>query len=218
MARSAIGRIGLAAGIVSLLATSPAATQPPSPKARTQSGVVVGQAESGLSVFRGVPYAAPPVGPLRWRPPQPHAAWKGERVAAAFGLDCVQTPFPGDSTPSIHTQSEDCLTLNVWSPEGAKAAPVMVWIHGGGFTNGLGSSPVFAGAALARAGVVVVTLNYRLGRFGFFAHPALSAEKPDEPKGNYGFMDQIAALQWVRANIAAFGGDPNQVTVFGESA
>ena len=219
MARAKVGRIGLAAASVVLLAAASATAQAPAPKATTRDGVVVGEAAPGLSIFRGIPYAAPPVGPLRWRPPQPHPGWKGERPARTFGFDCVQTPFPGDSTPSIHTQSEDCLALNVWRPEGAKGgAPVMVWIHGGGFTNGLGSSPVFDGAALARAGVVVVTFNYRLGRFGFFAHPALTADRPDEPKGNYGFMDQIAALRWVQANIAGFGGDPARVTVFGESA
>jgi len=190
------------------------------PTIQTASGAVTGELSGDVQVYRGIPYAAPPVGALRWRPPQPPAPWTGRRDATTFGFDCVQTLFPGDSTPSIHTQSEDCLTLNIWRHTAPTAGPVpvMVWIHGGGYTNGIGTSPMFDGAALARAGVIVVTLNYRLGRFGFFAHPALTADRPDEPKGNYGFMDQIAALKWVQANIAAFGGDPAKVTVFGESA
>lgn len=221
MARRTLGQVG-ASLAAALLIAGPAAAVPPlkiSPQVATKAGPVVGSWEDDLLVFRGVPYAAPPVGPLRWRPPQPHAIWKAPRDAKVFGYDCVQTPFVGDGTPSIHTQSEDCLTLNIWQPSASKTPlPVMVWIHGGGYTNGIGTSPVFDGVALARAGVVVVTLNYRLGRFGFFAHPALTADHPDEPKGNYGFMDQIAALQWVRENIGRFGGDPAKVTIFGESA
>ncbi len=169
-------------------------------------------------ILQGLPYAAPPVGPLRWRPPQAPAGWSGVRDASAYGDDCVQKRAGWDSTQSKLPVSEDCLTLNVWAPADAKGLPVMVWIHGGGFTMGSGSQPLFDGAKLARRGVVIVTLNYRLGRFGFFAHPALTAEGAGAPLGNYGLMDQVAALQWVKANIATFGGDPAKVTIFGESA
>lgn len=187
------------------------------PVADTQSGVVAGVMEAGLSVFRGVPYAAAPVGDLRWRPPQPPAAWEGVRDASAFGSACLQS---GDAWPpwaGTGAESEDCLTLNVWTPEGAEGLPVMVWIHGGGWTAGSGGLAAYDGAALARRGVIVVTLNYRLGPLGFLAHPELSAEGGGA-SGNYGLMDQIAALEWVQGNIAAFGGDPARVTIFGQSA
>jgi len=180
---------------------------------------LVGRTKDGVSAFRGVRYAAPPVGELRWRPPQPVTASPGERDAAQYGPDCLQIGLPAMIDPgSGLPTSEDCLYLNVWAPAGAAKRPVMVWIHGGGFTIGSAGKLESDGAALARRGVVVVSLNYRLGRFGFFAHPALTREHPDEPQGNYGFMDQIAALKWVQRNIAAFGGDPGAVTVFGESA
>ena len=186
-------------------------------KAVVDSGPIEGRAAGGVAAFRGVPYAAAPVGELRWRPPQPIPAWTAPRDASRFGSDCVQHPLPTFIDPgSGQPMSEDCLYLNVWAPAQAKGKPVMVWIHGGGFTVGSGAMAVADGAALARQGVVVVTLNYRLGRFGFFAHPALA--RPGEPTGNYAIMDQIAALQWVKRNIAAFGGDPANVTVFGESA
>lgn len=187
-------------------------------EAGVQGGALRGYVEGGVRIFKGVPYAQAPVGDLRWRPPQPAKAWTGVREAQAFGPDCMQNRVGWDDTQTKLPVSEDCLTLNVWTPKDAPKAPVMVWIHGGGYVMGSGSQPVFDGAALARRGVVVVTFNYRLGRFGFFAHPALDAEHPDEPKANYAFMDQIAALAWVKANIAALGGDPNRVTIFGQSA
>src|SRR5208282_4473213 len=175
-----------------------------------------------VRVYRGIPFAAPPVGDLRWKPPQPAASWQGVRQATQFGNACSQPPFPsnslyGNSTPPI---SEDCLYLNIWTP--AKSAddhiPVMVWIHGGGFVHGTGAAFGYDGENLARKGAVVVTINYRLGIFGFFALPELDAESPQHVSGDYAFMDQIAALQWVQRNIAAFGGDPGRVTIFGESA
>lgn len=187
---------------------------------RTVSGAVSGVTADGLSAWKGVPFAAPPVGGLRWRPPQPAAAWQGVRSAERAGPACPQ-PARGEAggigAPAL--QSEDCLTLNIYAPAGASNLPVMVWIHGGAFRLGHGAAPVYDGAALARQGVVVVTLNYRLGLLGFFAHPALTAAAPPgEPLGNYGLMDQLAALKWVQANIGAFGGDPRNVTAFGESA
>jgi len=185
-----------------------------------EAGAIEGRALDGVRAFRGIPYAAAPLAALRWRPPQPVTAWSGTRAAVSFGNDCLQHPLPTSIDPgSGLPMSEDCLYLNVWAPAGSKARrPVMVWIHGGGFTIGSGALAATDGAALTRQGVVVVTLNYRLGRFGFFAHPALTRAHPDEPTGNYGLMDQIAALEWVKRNIAAFGGDRADITVFGESA
>lgn len=182
----------------------------------TADGDVAGVAANGVETFRGIPFAAPPIGDLRWRPPQPASHWTGVRNAAAFGPVCVQAArsfFAG-----FH-MSEDCLTLNVWRPAGAKPGarlPVMVWIYGGAFIGGGSAAPFYDGSHFARDGVILVSFNYRLGRFGFFAHPALDGKAA--PFGNYGLMDQIAALKWVRANIAGFGGDPANVTVFGESA
>jgi para-nitrobenzyl esterase len=187
-------------------------------EATVAGGGLRGYVEDGVRIFKGVPYAQPPVGALRWRPPQPAQPWTGARDAQAFGSDCMQNRVGWDDTQTKLPVSEDCLTLNVWTPANAAKAPVMVWIHGGGYVMGSGSQPVFDGAALARRGVVVVTFNYRLGRFGFFAHPAIDAEHADEPKANYAFMDQLAALAWVKANIAALGGDPGRVTIFGQSA
>jgi para-nitrobenzyl esterase len=184
----------------------------------TQAGKISGATTNDVTVFKGIPYAAPPIGDNRWRAPQPVNAWSGERDATSFGADCAQTPFPPDFYPIATTPREDCLFLNVWKPTSAKAnakLPVMVWIHGGGFVNGGSSPAVYSGEKFARDGVVFVSLNYRLGRFGYFAHPALEKEGFG---GNFGFLDQIAALKWVQANIAAFGGDPARVTVFGESA
>ena len=175
-----------------------------------------------LLVFRGVPYAQPPVGDARWRPPAPVEPWDGVRPAQAFAPACWQRP---NDMSSLYARggldrSEDCLHLNVWTPaaDAAAALPVMVWYHGGGHNAGAGSPRIFDGAALARRGVVLVTLNYRLGPFGFLAHPALTAESPRASSGNYGLLDQIAALEWVRDNAAAFGGDPGNVTIFGQSA
>ncbi|UKK85602.1 carboxylesterase family protein [Sphingopyxis sp. BSN-002] len=179
----------------------------------TDSGPIAGATVDGITSFKGIPFAAPPVGDLRWRAPAPVASWSAPRDATAYGPDCMQNPLPGIK-PGERPMSEDCLTLNVWTPKPVKGAklPVMVWIHGGGFVGGSGTLPETDGSLLARRDVVVVSFNYRLGRFGFFAHPALGQG------GNWGLMDQIAALEWVRRNIGSFGGDPAKVTIFGESA
>jgi para-nitrobenzyl esterase len=205
----ALTSVGLA-----LLATGASAQ----PVARIDSGALQGAETDGVVRYLGIPYAKPPVGALRWRPPQPPAPWPGMRPADRYGPICMQKLDPSDNGVGPGPVSEDCLTLNVFAPKGAKGLPVMVWIHGGGLVNGSASAKLYDGSALARQGVVVVTLNYRLGRFGFFAHPALTAEAKGELLANYGLMDQIAALKWVKRNISALGGDPSAVTVFGESA
>lgn len=176
---------------------------------------------NGVRTFKGIPFAAPPVGDLRWRAPQPVAKWSGVRKADEFGPRCMQRTGPGaDYWFRSPAASEDCLYLNVWTP--AKSArerlPVLVYIYGGGFQNGDGSEPRYDGANMASKGMVAVTLNYRLGVFGFFAHPELTKESPNRASGNQGFLDQAAALQWVQRNIAQFGGDPKRVTIAGESA
>lgn len=188
--------------------------------ATTESGQVSGSTVDGVTSWKGIPFAAPPLGALRWRAPQPAAKWQGVRPATAYGHDCMQKPFPSDAAPLGTTPAEDCLVLNVWKPDNAKRPlPVIVWIYGGGFLNGGASPPTYSGAPLARQGVMFVSFNYRLGRFGTFAHPELTAQDPDKGLlGNYGYMDQIAALRWVQRNIAAFGGDPRNVTIVGESA
>ena len=190
------------------------------PELRIRQGVLVGRVEQASHAFLGIPYAAPPVGPMRWRPPGPAPRWTQVRDAGVVGAICIQPPSGGDPGVGPGPMSEDCLTLNVWTPvERTGPLPVMVWIHGGGYNNGSGTAAMYNGAPLAGRGVVVVTINYRLGRLGFFDHPALAAERPEgEPAGNYGLMDMIAALEWVRDNITVFGGDPDQVTIFGESA
>ncbi len=182
------------------------------------SGQLQGVTAAGVTSFKGVPYATPPVGALRWRPPAPVQPWQGVRVADKYGPICMQK-LVKDNGVGPGPVSEDCLTLNVFAPAGPhRALPVMVWIHGGGLVNGSSSADLYDASALARQGVVVVTLNYRLGRFGFFAHPALTAEAHGGDVGNYGLMDQLQALKWVRRNIGAFGGDKSNVTIFGESA
>ncbi len=200
------GLTWLAGGLVVLAQTN----QPP---VETESGLVRGVVEKDLTVYRGVPFAAPPVGALRWRPPQAAEKWEGVREAAKFAPD----PYQGNGGGNV---SEDCLYLNIWTP--AKSAsdrlPVLVWIYGGGFAGGSTSTPVHNGEHLARKGVVLVSINYRVGTLGFLAHPELSAESPHKASGNYGLLDQIAGLKWVQRNIAKFGGDPNRVTIFGESA
>jgi len=236
--------VGSAMGLV-------AAAQPPSAAlVPVATGQLQGVVDDGVVSFKGIPFAAPPVGELRWRPPQPPAAWTGVRQAAEFGPNCMQgfggpppvargVPPPGAPSPASPpptsaapaagppaaasappAPSEDCLYLNVWRPanETARNLPVMVWIYGGGFVGGSSSSPQTSGHVFAKQGVVLVAMNYRIGRFGFFAFPALSRERPNENKGNYPYMDQIAALQWVQQNIATFGGNPKNVTIFGFSA
>lgn len=184
---------------------------------------------SPVTVFKGIPFAAPPVGSLRWRPPQPPAPWQGVRRADAFGASCMQSilasmlPMHMPWTEEFLTHnkiSEDCLYLNVWTPTlraGAKL-PVLMFIHGGAFTGGAGDVAVYDGENLARKGLIVVTINYRLGVFGFLAHPGLTAESDHHSSGNYGLLDQIAALAWLRANVAQFGGDPRNITIWGQSA
>jgi para-nitrobenzyl esterase len=183
------------------------------------SGRLKGEVSGSVVAWKGIPFAAPPVGPNRWRPPQPVTPWKDVRAASAFGADCMQNPFPGDAAPLGVPPAEDCLYINVWSPvKRTGKLPVMVWIYGGGFVNGGSSPAVYDGSKFAESGVVLVSFNYRLGRFGFFAHPALTELEGSAPLGNYAFMDQIAALEWVKKNVSAFGGDPGNVTIFGESA
>ena len=189
--------------------------------AKVEQGVLQGTKEGGLTVYRGIPFAAPPVGDLRWRAPQPAAKWTGVRPADKFAPQCVQGGFgpppEGGKPPAM---SEDCLYLNVWTParSASDRIPVLVWIYGGGFNAGATSVPTYSGEVLARKGVVLVSIAYRVGPLGFLAHPELSVESPQHVSGNYGLLDMIAALQWIRKNIAAFGGDPNKVTIFGESA
>ena len=185
---------------------------------KTEGGVIQGTVEEGLSVYRGIPYAAPPVGDLRWRAPQRAATWQGVRMADQFGAPCIQSNKPIENQPIKH--NEDCLYVNVWTPaqSAAERLPVMFWIHGGGFTAGATLERLYHGEQLAKKGVVLVTVGYRLGVMGFLAHPGLSAENPRRVSGNYGVQDMIAGLQWVQRNIAAFGGDPKRVTIFGESA
>jgi para-nitrobenzyl esterase len=186
---------------------------------RTEAGLVRGARDGDVVWFKGVPFAQPPVGDLRWQAPKPVKAWSGVRPADQFGDDCISLPEVGMYSPSRARQSEDCLYLNIWKPAKVQGRlPVMVWIYGGGFSHGGSSPAIYDGSALARQGVMLVSINYRVGQLGFFAHPALAKEQAGQPRGNYGFLDQIAAMTWIRKNIAAFGGDPRNVTVFGESA
>ena len=216
-----------------LAAATPAALQRSEPVVEVTGGAVRGYLAPSGAVFKGIPYAAPPAGALRWREPQPVAKWRGVREATEYSAACVQNPIGtavfigplarryGVAYPTPQWKlSEDCLYLNIWTPEWPvkQSHAVMFWIHGGSNRIGSGNEAAYSGAELARHGVVVVTINYRLGPLGFFEHPALTRESPHHASGNYGLLDQIAALTWVRYNIAKFGGDPARVTVFGESA
>jgi para-nitrobenzyl esterase len=202
----------LAAALTATTATAQA------PRVTIDTGTLTGARAGDTLVFKGIPYAEPPVGERRWRPPAPPAAWQGARDATRFGAACPQGPEHKEPWAQVGAMSEDCLFLNVWRPARAGRYPVMVFIHGGGFTYGAAGVPLYDGAALAARGAVIVTINYRLGRLGFFAHPALTRESPDGRLGNYAIMDQIGALEWVKRNIAQFAGNPANVTLFGESA
>ncbi|MGC9948813.1 MAG: carboxylesterase family protein [Bryobacteraceae bacterium] len=187
---------------------------------KVDAGSVKGAVANGVAAFKGIPFAAPPVGALRWKPPQPAPHWEGVREAVEFGARCMQGNIYNDMVFRDKGPSEDCLYLNVWTPAASAEArlPVMVWIYGGGFAAGAASEPRQDGENLARKGVVVVSMNYRLNVFGFFAHAELANESGHHSAGNYGLLDQLAALEWVHKNIAGFGGDPAKVTIFGESA
>lgn len=189
------------------------------PEVKISDGALRGVETDGVDAFLGIPYAEPPVDSLRWRAPQPVKPWQGMRDADRPGPSSMQFSRSDYGKRFAVGASEDCLYLNLWRPAGeARNLPVMVWFHGGGFVEGSGSDPMFEGLAFARQGVILVTVTYRLGVFGFYSHPALTAEHPEEFKSNYAFMDMMAALRWVRDNIAAFGGNPSNVTIFGESA
>jgi para-nitrobenzyl esterase len=185
---------------------------------KIESGALEGATAANVRIFKGIPYAAPPVGDLRWKAPQRAASWKGVRKADSFGARCAQPSLYSDMIFRDAGMSEDCLFVNVWTPADARQLPVLVYFHGGGFGAGSGDEPRYDGENFARNGIVVVTVNYRLSVFGFLAHPELTAESPHKASGNYGLLDQVAALEWVKRNITAFGGDPKKVTIGGESA
>jgi para-nitrobenzyl esterase len=212
-------RLLVTAAVVGVAIAAARAAAPSSPleRVKVEGGELQGTVEDGLTIFRGIPYAAPPVGALRWRAPQPAGKWEGVRAATEYGRACMQI---NAAIANLPAPSEDCLFVNVWTPatRASERLPVMVWIHGGGFTAGTPAEQLYHGEWLARKGVVVVSVGYRLGVFGFLAHPQLSAESEHHVSGNYGLLDTIAGLRWVQKNIAAFGGDPSKVTVFGESA
>jgi para-nitrobenzyl esterase len=205
--------------VAAVMAAAQAVHAAPAPQILTESGAISGISERGLSVYKGVPFAAPPLGDLRWRAPAAVAAWTGTRKADAFAAACMQegVSMPGEAPPAV---SEDCLYLNIWTPakSAAEHLPVLVWIHGGGYRNGYAAMPLYWGDRLARTGVIVVTIAYRLGPLGFLALSELTRESPQRSSGNYGLMDQIAALEWVQRNIAGFGGDPLRVTIAGQSS
>ncbi len=225
--RNRAGRKALCVAVASLAWLAPfaphgraAAADGPPAAVKTATGDVGGVSENGVLAFKGIPYAAPPVGDLRWRAPKPPAPWQGARAGGAFGPACIQIPgLSAENGGDPGALSEDCLYLNVWTPKTGAAAklPVMVWIHGGAYIFGAGGLPIYDGSPMAKKGAVVVTLNYRLAQLGFFAHPALEKESPGGP-ANFGLLDQIAALKWVKQNIGAFGGDPRNVTILGQSA
>ena len=209
--------------MIALAVLASACASEPAPSDPTIAVVETGQLKAlqakGVLAFKGIPYAAPPVGALRWKAPVQAAKWEGVKDASAYGPICMQKMPNPDNGIGQYPASEDCLTLNVFTQDLSRAKrPVMVWIHGGGFVNGSGSAELYDGSQLAKRGVVVVTINYRLGRFGSFAHPLLTKEAAGGPVANYGMLDMAASLEWVKRNIAAFGGDPGNVTIFGESA
>jgi para-nitrobenzyl esterase len=206
--------------LVSLLPVLAMTAESSAPVVDAPAGKVAGAISNGIRSFKGIPYALPPTGAMRWKAPLPMPKWKGARDATQFGAACVQPKGRPESIYfwSLPKTSEDCLFLNVWTPADARKAPVFVWIHGGALSGGSGSEPLYDGAELAKRGIVVVTINYRLGPLGFLVHPALSAESRRNISGNYGLLDQIEALDWVKRNITAFGGDPANVTIAGESA
>lgn len=218
LAKLLIVVLSVSATIVTLGAANVAADEQPT--LAVKQGKLLGRLRDEIQSYKAIPYARPPVGARRWLPPQPAAGWQGLRDATNFSPSCEQPPYPENSFYSRASlpASEDCLYLNVWTPSTQGKAPVMVWIHGGGLTRGSGANAIYDGTNLARKGVVLVTINYRLGVFGYLAHPQLRKESPENSAGNYGTLDQIAALQWVQDNIASFGGDANNVTIFGESA
>ncbi|HEY3635663.1 MAG TPA: carboxylesterase family protein, partial [Caldimonas sp.] len=209
---------------MSAIDASPAGSALLADEVAVEGGPVRGMRDAhGVGAWLAIPYAAPPTGDLRWRAPTPVRSWHGVRPAQTLPPQCMQPGRPADSVyaefAGVQPMSEDCLYLNVWSAaQAGERLPVMVWVHGGAFQQGSGANPVFVCGDLPRQGIVLVTLNYRLGPFGFLAHPGLSAESPEGVSGNYGLLDVAAALAWVRRNIAAFGGDPEQVTLFGQSA
>src|SRR6267154_774151 len=215
--RISIGKLAL---LLSASVASAAAQEGSPLQVKTETGIVEGKMQGSLRAFLGIPYAAPPVGELRWKAPAPPLAWEGVRDATKFGARCMQGNIFGDMVFRDAGPSEDCLMLNVWTPANVakKKLPVMVWIHGGGFVAGATSEPRQDGATLAEQGVAVVSMNYRMGIFGFFELPELIKDSGKNAAGNYGLLDQVAALEWVKKNIAAFGGDPGNVTIFGESA
>jgi len=221
----------LTAGLFSLMALVGASSfaiagTAPEPNTTVRQGTLTGVRSGAVSAYLGVPFAAPPVGPRRWQAPSAPAPWTGARAATKLPASCQQDVTPTGFGPWTHEYvvtnavSEDCLYLNVWTPatRTGEKLPVLVWIHGGGFSGGSASVPIYDGAALAAKGIVVVNINYRLGLYGFLAHPALTAESPAHASGNYGLLDQIAALKWIKANVAAFGGDPAAITIAGQSA
>jgi para-nitrobenzyl esterase len=212
-------KVLITASLLLVVPATFASTLAKKPTTATESGAISGVRENGLSVYKGVPFAAPPVGDLRWRLPMQVAPWTGMRKAEVFAPACMQVgvSMPGETPPAM---SEDCLYLNIWTPakNAHEGLPVIVWIYGGGYINGSASMPLYWGDRLAQQGVIVVTIAYRVGPLGFLAHPELTRESPQHSSGNYGLMDQIAALEWIQRNIAAFGGDPKRVTIAGQSS
>lgn len=190
------------------------------PRVKTANGIVEGVNSSGVKIFKGIPFAAPPVGELRWKAPQPAKNWEGVRKADMFGPNAMQNNVFGDMNFGTDRMDEDCLYLNIWTPSvtGNEKLPVLVYFHGGGLMAGSGSEPRYAGESMARNGIISITVNYRLGIFGYFSHPELTKESPNHSSGNYGFLDQVASLEWIKNNIKEFGGDPNRITIAGESA